>query len=150
METLVVFLQAAWPWMVMGLLLAVFFEINASRKWDKISVYPKEQRLKDFCLSSDIDIILIFSKQTLDSEAYAHTRVFAPKFGYLEDPATGSGNSAFANYLLSEMLWDGQPITIEQGGNNRIFNSIKLKCWDGHIMFGGKATKKIEGLYFKE
>ena len=35
METLVVFLQAAWPWMVMGLLLAVFFEINASRKWDK-------------------------------------------------------------------------------------------------------------------
>lgn len=150
METLVVFLQAAWPWMVMGLLLAVFFEINASRKWDKISVYPKEQRLKDFCLSSDIDIILIFSKQTLDSKAYAHTRVFAPRFGYLEDPATGSGNSAFANYLLSGMLWDGQPITIEQGGNNRIFNSIKLKCWDGYILFGGKATKKIEGLYFKE
>ena len=49
METLVVFLQAAWPWMVMGLLLAVFFKINASRKWDKISVYPNEQRLKDFC-----------------------------------------------------------------------------------------------------
>lgn len=116
----------------------------------EISVYPNEQSLKDFCLSSDIDIILIFSKQTLDSEAYAHTRVFAPKFGYLEDPATGSGNSAFANYLLSEMLWDGQPITIEQGGNNRIFNSIKLKCWDGYILFGGKATKKIEGLYFQK
>jgi len=116
----------------------------------EISVYPNEQSLKDFCLSSDIDIILIFSKQTLDSEAYAHTRVFAPKFGYLEDPATGSGNSAFANYLLSEMLWDGQPITIEQGGNNRIFNSIKLKCWDGSILFGGKATKKIEGLYFQK
>ena len=92
----------------------------------EISVYPNEQSLKDFCLSSDIDIILIFSKQTLDSEAYAHTRVFAPKFGYLEDPATGSGNSAFANYLLSEMLWDG------------------------HILFGGKATKKIEGLYFQK
>jgi hypothetical protein len=41
--------------MVMGLLLAVFFEINASRKWDKISVYPNEQRLRDFCLSSDIE-----------------------------------------------------------------------------------------------
>ena len=35
MDFLVEFLQAAWPWMVMGLLLAVFFEINASRKWDK-------------------------------------------------------------------------------------------------------------------
>ena len=116
----------------------------------EISVYPNEQRLKDFCLSSDIDIILIFSKQTLDSEAYAHTRVFAPKFGYLEDPATGSGNSALANYLMNEKLWDGLPITIEQGGNNRIFNSVKLKCWDGHILFGGMATKKIEGLYFNK
>ena len=55
MEIFVEFLQAAWPWMVMGLLLAVFFEINASRKWDKISVYPNEQRLRDFCLSSDIE-----------------------------------------------------------------------------------------------
>ena len=82
------------------------------------------------------------------SNAFAHTRVFAPKFGYLEDPATGSGNSAFANYLLSEGLWKGEPITIEQGGNDRIFNSVKLKCQDGEVLFGGKATKKIEGEYF--
>lgn len=75
-------------------------------------------------------------------------RVFAPKFGYLEDPATGSGNSAFANYLLSEGLWKGEPIMIEQGGNNRIFNSVKLKCQDGKVLFGGKATKKIEGEYY--
>ena len=88
------------------------------------------------------------SKQTADVSAYAHTRVFAPKFGYLEDPATGSGNSAFANYMLSEGLWDGHPITIEQGGNDRIFNSVKLRCQDGKVLFGGKATKKIEGEYY--
>ena len=113
-----------------------------------ISVYPSEQSLKTFCESNDIDIILVFSKQTDDSSAFAHTRVFAPKFGYLEDPATGSGNSAFANYLLSEGLWKGEPITIEQGGNNRIFNSVKLKCQDAKVLFGGKATKKIEGTYY--
>jgi len=113
-----------------------------------ISVYPGEQSLKTFCESNDIDIILVFSKQTDDSSAFAHTRVFAPKFGYLEDPATGSGNSAFANYLLSEGLWKGEPITIEQGGNNRIFNSVKLKCQDAKVLFGGKATKKIEGTYY--
>ncbi len=89
-----------------------------------------------------------FSKQTADTSAFAHTRVFAPKFGYLEDPATGSGNSAFANYLLSEGLWKGEPIMIEQGGNNRVFNSLKLKCQDGKVLFGGKATKKIEGEYY--
>ena len=114
----------------------------------EISVYPSEQSLKTFCESNDIDIILVFSKQTADVSAYAHTRVFAPKFGYLEDPATGSGNSAFANYMLSEGLWDGHPITIEQGGNDRIFNSVKLRCQDGKVLFGGKATKKIEGEYY--
>ena len=114
----------------------------------EISVYPNEQSLKTFCESNDIDIILVFSKQTADALAFAHTRVFAPKFGYLEDPATGSGNSAFANYLLSEELWKGEPVTIEQGGNDRIFNSVKLKCQDGKVLFGGKATKKIEGTYF--
>ena len=114
----------------------------------EISVYPSEQSLKTFCESNDIDIILVFSKQTADTSAFAHTRVFAPKFGYLEDPATGSGNSAFANYLLSEELWKGEPITIEQGGNNRIFNSVKLKCQNAKVLFGGKATKKIEGTYY--
>ena len=114
----------------------------------EISVFPNEQSLKSFCLGNAIDIILVFSQQTSDNDAFAHTRVFAPKFGYLEDPATGSGNSAFANYLLSEGLWTGEPITIEQGGNDRIFNSVKLKCQDGKVLFGGKATKKIEGYYY--
>lgn len=114
----------------------------------EISAYPNEQGLKTFCENNDIDIILVFSKQTTDASAFAHTRVFAPKFGYLEDPATGSGNSAFANYLLSEGHWKGEPITIEQGGNNRIFNSVKLKFQDGKVLFGGKATKKIEGEYY--
>ena len=114
----------------------------------EISVYPNEQSLNSFCESNDIDIILVFSMQTAEVSTYAHTRVFAPKFGYLEDPATGSGNSAFANYLLSEGLWKGESITIEQGGNNRIFNSVKLKCLDGKVLFGGKATKKIEREYY--
>ena len=113
----------------------------------EISVFPDEQELKIFCKGNDIDIIFIFSKQTADTDAFAHTRVFAPKFGYLEDPATGSGNSAFANYLLSENLWDGSPITIEQGGNDRIFNSVKLKYTNGQVLFGGKATVIIEGDY---
>ena len=65
----------------------------------------------------------------------------------VKDPATGSGSSAFANYLLSENLWDGSPITIEQGGNDRIFNSVKLKCTNGQVLFGGKATVIIEGDY---
>ena len=115
---------------------------------DEVSVYPDEASLKTFCESNDIDIILVYSLQVENPSNFAHTRVFAPKFGYLEDPATGSGNSAFANYLLSENMWDGSPITIEQGGNDRIFNAVKLKTLNGKVLFGGRATKKIEGFYF--
>lgn len=114
---------------------------------NEISVFPNEANLKTFCTSNDIDIILIYSLEVSDTSNFAHTRVFAPKFGYLEDPATGSGNSAFANYLLSENIWDGSPISIEQGGNDRIFNSVKLKVVDGKVLFGGRATTKIEGWY---
>lgn len=114
---------------------------------DEISVYPDQKELQSFCEGNGIDIILVYSLEVADKANFAHTRVFAPRFGYLEDPATGSGNSAFANYLLSEGMWDGTPISIEQGGDDRIFNSVKLKRHDGKVLFGGKATTKIEGWY---
>lgn len=121
--------------------------VPVSKLEDEVSVFPDLASLKAFCEGNDIDIILIYSLQVADASNFAHTRVFAPKFGYLEDPATGSGNSAFANYLLSEKMWDGTPITIEQGGNDRIFNAVKLKTLNGKVLFGGRATTKIQGFY---
>ena len=121
--------------------------VPVSKLEDEVSVFPDLASLKAFCEGNDIDIILIYSLQVADASNFAHTRVFAPRFGYLEDPATGSGNSAFANYLLSEKMWDGTPITIEQGGNDRIFNAVKLKTLNGKVLFGGRATIKIQGFY---
>ena len=121
--------------------------VPVSKLEDEVSVFPDLASLKAFCEGNDIDIILIYSLQVADASNFAHTRVFAPRFGYLEDPATGSGNSAFANYLLSEEMWDGTPITIEQGGNDRIFNAVKLKTLNGKVLFGGRATTKIQGFY---
>ena len=118
-----------------------------SKLSDEISIYPNEQTLKSFCLSEDIDIILVFSMETNDEQNIAHTRVFAPKFGYLEDPATGSGNSAFGYYMLENNLWNGKPVSIEQGGEDRIFNVVKLQCNEGQVIFGGKATTRINGIY---
>jgi PhzF family phenazine biosynthesis protein len=115
---------------------------------DEINIFPKEQLLKDFCLNNGIDIILIYSLDTNNSQNKAHTRVFAPKFGYLEDPATGSGNSAFGYYMLKNNIWNGNPITIEQGGIDRIFNIVNLFYNGNNMLFGGKATTRIEGLYY--
>lgn len=116
----------------------------------EVSVYPDIDILKQFVIDKKLDIILIWSKETSDKSFYAHTRVFSPKFGYLEDPATGSGNSAFANYLLANGYWDGNPIVIEQGGDNIEFNKVNLRTKGDKVLFGGSATLKIEGYYYSK
>lgn len=115
---------------------------------DEITLFPDERVLKKFCLANDIDIVLIYSLEVENSASKAHTRVFAPKFGYLEDPATGSGNSAFGYYMLKNNLWRGENISIEQGGQDRVFNRVMLGTRDGLVLFGGNATTRIRGEYF--
>lgn len=114
----------------------------------EISLLPDQELLRMFCIEHDIDIVLVFSIETKDPRNIAHTRVFTPKFGYIEDPATGSGNSAFGFYMLEAGLWDGSPCTIEQGGSDRIFNRIHLSYENGKVLFGGSATLRIDGVYY--
>ena len=82
-----------------------------------LGIDPDFELLKLFCEKSDIDIILVCSKEVTDSANLMRTRVFAPRFGYLEDPATGSGNAALGNYLLKHRRWDGGVISLEQNNN---------------------------------
>lgn len=114
---------------------------------DEIGIFPNEQVLKSFSLENDIDVILIYCMDVADTSHSAHTRVFAAKYGYLEDPATGSANSAFGHYLLNHNMWDGTPIKLEQGGKDRVFNTVKLSYDGKRIRFGGKATTRIRGFY---
>lgn len=114
----------------------------------EVEVFPNPQWLKDFCVAAGADIVLIWCRETADRAYTAHTRVFAPRFGYLEDPATGSGNSAFGYYMLKHGLWDGSPIAIEQGGIDRIFNTVKLKTKNGRVLFGGGVAVRISGEYY--
>lgn len=115
---------------------------------DEISIFPDRAELETFCIAHDIDIILIYSMNVSDNHFFAHTRVFSPKFGYLEDPATGSGNSAFGYYLIKNNRWNGESIAIEQGGNDRVFNTVKLTTKDGKVLVGGSSTTRIEGFYY--
>lgn len=113
-----------------------------------LGLLPDEQKLKEFCVNNDIDIILVFTNDVADKSNRIRTRVFAPKFGYLEDPATGSGNSAIGYYMLKNQLWDGHPVSIEQNGETELFNIVKIKAVDGKVLFGGNAVVKIEGDYY--
>jgi PhzF family phenazine biosynthesis protein len=114
---------------------------------DEIQIAPDEAKLKQFCLQHGLDIVVIFCMETEDQIHFAHTRVFAPKFGYLEDPATGSGNSAFGYYALKNNLWQGEPISIEQGRAGMVYNTVRLMTEDQKVLFGGRATDRIIGTY---
>ena len=114
---------------------------------DEVNISPDEQVLKKFTGENEIDVIAIFCMDVQDKTHFAHTRIFAAKYGYLEDPATGSGNSAFGYYLIRNNLWRGDSIAIEQGGNDCAFNTVRLIYQDGRVLFGGSATTRIRGEY---
>ena len=114
---------------------------------DEIRMRPDEPTLKAFSLAKGYDITLTYCRETADSGCIAHTRVFAPKFGYLEDPATGSGNSALANLLLQAGAWNGAPAKVEQGGAGERYNIVRIAAEDGKVLFGGGATARIVGEY---
>jgi len=117
-----------------------------------LEIYPEESVLKEFCLINHFDIILVFTEEVSNSLNDYRTRVFAPKFGYLEDPATGSGNSAFGYYLLKHNFWEKPVITIEQNSSLENPNIIRLVNTEEsglkRVLFGGSAAVKIEGEYF--
>lgn len=118
-----------------------------------ISISPNLEELNNFCTHNGIDIIIVYSQDVVNTQNKFRTRVFAPTFGYLEDPATGSGNSALGYYLIKNKIWDGAPMSIEQNGDIEYSNIIKLKAKNTKsqkykVVFGGGAVVKIEGAYF--
>lgn len=117
-----------------------------------LNVTPELQKLKEFCLQIGADIVLLYSSEVASQGSRYRTRVFAPTFGYLEDPATGSGNSAFGYYLLAQDMWQGEQIKLEQNGFRNTPNFVQLfaqrtDTGDVRVWFGGGAVVKIEGQY---
>jgi PhzF family phenazine biosynthesis protein len=117
-----------------------------------LAAQPDEHQLKIFCEEHGIDIVTIFSQETARPDTGWRSRVFAPRFGYLEDPATGSGNAALGHYLLQHHLWRGETLLIEQNSERDRPNIVKLMAKrEGdsppRVLFGGGAITRIEGSY---
>jgi PhzF family phenazine biosynthesis protein len=117
-----------------------------------LTMAPQFETLKQFCEANSIDIVTVFTDKVANKANTYRTRVFAPTFGYLEDPATGSGNAALGHYLLRNNKWDGQPISIEQSGDFTHPNIVKLLAKQdernqAQVIFGGSAIVRIVGEY---
>lgn len=117
-----------------------------------LNISPGLEKLKHFCIESGVDIIEVFTGDVINKSNDYRVRVFAPTFGYIEDPATGSGNSAFGYYLIKNGLWEKDFIIIEQNSLRDGYNIVKLRkqCgMDGknRVLFGGGAIARINGKY---
>lgn len=109
---------------------------------------PDYERLRTFARSHGIEVIHISSDEAVIPGHAFRTRVFAPAFGYLEDPATGSGNAAFGYHLFRNGLWDGRPLIIEQGPDEEHPNIVHIsRSPDGRVVFGGNGVLRIDGWY---
>lgn len=119
---------------------------------DIVKVSPDYETLKTFCSKHGLDVVTVFTDDVADKTRAYRTRVFAAPFGYLEDPATGSGNAALGYHLLKHGLWRGERITLEQNNDKWNPNIIKMatkvdESGSLRVTFGGSAITRIEGYY---
>lgn len=117
-----------------------------------LHVSPDLKVLNEFCMQIGVDIIIVYSTEAVSQDSHYRTRVFAPTFGYLEDPATGSGNAALGYYLMKQGMWNGEMIKIEQNGYRDAPNYVNLfsektHTGDYQVWFGGGAVLRIDGQY---
>ena len=111
--------------------------------------------LGDFLRSHGTDCAMCFAKETENSDATVHCRMFAPGIGVAEDPATGSASGALGCYLVWHNIvrpHNGVArIVIEQGleigRDSRI--EVEIEVGNGgeitEVRVGGEAVAIIEG-----
>jgi len=101
-------------------------------------------RITEFFANNKSIAPYLFTLETEDSTSKVHTRLFAPHFGIIEDPATGSAAGPLTGYLLKYNVF-GQKIEIqneqgiEMGRPSKIFMRGSLDDGKYDIKVGGKC-----------
>ncbi|MHA3964296.1 MAG: PhzF family phenazine biosynthesis protein [Candidatus Thorarchaeota archaeon SMTZ1-45] len=100
--------------------------------------------------------VLIFTTETINADANAHARMFAPASGILEDPATGSAIGPLGAYLehhdvlASHSL--GDVIVVEQGHEMNRPSKLKVqlvrKKQKIDVLVSGRIRTMAEGTFY--
>jgi len=102
--------------------------------------------------ASNRSAAFVFSRETTHAGSHVHARMFAPSFGIIEDPATGSAVAAFAGYLAAHGGYaDGEHLVrVEQGieMGRASFMDLRMLMSKGKLTaaaIGGHAVRVSEG-----
>jgi trans-2,3-dihydro-3-hydroxyanthranilate isomerase len=110
-----------------------------------------------FTASTGLDLpIFFFSRSDPGAAETVHSRMFAPEFGIIEDPATGSASGPLGCYLLRHGLLDADEATritslqgAAMGRPSRIHVSISSSDSDiTQVKVGGRAVLVAQGELF--
>ncbi|MGD8857489.1 MAG: PhzF family phenazine biosynthesis isomerase, partial [Chloroflexota bacterium] len=106
-------------------------------------------------VEKDVHAVMVLSLETEREAADVHTRMFAPKLGIPEDPATGSASGGLGAYLIENRIITATPpttyITSEQGIEARRPSTIYIEV-DGPpgdismVRVGGEVVPLINGV----
>jgi trans-2,3-dihydro-3-hydroxyanthranilate isomerase len=100
--------------------------------------------------------IVIFSSETIHEKSSVHSRMFAPAFGVLEDPATGSAAGPLGAYVMKYDILKGsdpdEKVVIEQGFEMKRPSRLVAQVIGGADFEGVKVSGKVklvaEGEFF--
>ena len=114
-------------------------------------------RLHTICQRYETHSIYAFTRETVTPSADAHSRLFAPLAGVLEDPATGSASGALGAYLVHyRVIGGGAPVVHlenEQGYGmgrpSRIFIEVARNgSTISRVRVGGRVVKVLDGTVY--
>ncbi|MFT3828958.1 MAG: PhzF family phenazine biosynthesis isomerase [Opitutaceae bacterium] len=113
-----------------------------------LSCTPVFGTLRSAAERAGFEVVVLFTGETHRKERALRTRVFAPAFGYLEDPATGSGNAALAHWLRRTGRWEDEILAIEQGPARENPNLVTIRAASsGELQIGGRGVARLAGEY---
>ncbi|MHA2326468.1 MAG: PhzF family phenazine biosynthesis protein, partial [Promethearchaeota archaeon] len=109
--------------------------------------------LKDFPSQA----IVVFCSETIHKDSSLHVRMFAPTFGVMEDPATGSAAGPLGAYtelfsVLKKHI-NGDILTFEQGYEINRPSKLLVQCqYDSDEITGvqvsGQVKTVVEGIFY--
>ena len=67
-----------------------------------------------------VKAVCVFTLETKEKSSAVHSRFFAPNYGILEDPVTGSANGPLGYYLQKYVLPAGYPVVCRELSDGRM------------------------------
>ncbi len=105
---------------------------------------PDFPAVEECCEIVDAVGMYVFTFDTLDHDATAHGRMFAPLAGVPEDPVTGTASGAVGTYLREFEAVDEGEMVFEQGHFLDCPGRVRVHV-ENEVRVGGRATIALDG-----